>query len=130
MKGALRHGMKIIAALAVLFLSSLSHAQSQSIQLPAGGTSYTSSSGLFTVWNPPGEFSAAMPAIYALQFGPSTYFYYKVGTTARWGTFTSWTFAAGVFSGTFTGWQIEYVSGTWIMLSQVPISGTVTWSQS
>lgn len=131
MKGALRHGMKIIAALAVLFLSSLSHAQSQSISLPTGGITFASASGLFTVWNTAGEYSANAPVIYALQFGPSSYFYYRVGTTARWGTFDSWTFVNGVFSGTFTaGWQIEYAAGAWLMLSQAPISGVVTWKQN
>ena len=99
-----------------------------SIEIPAGGFPWVRN-GNTMVANPWGEIRADMQLIYALQFGVgSGSFCYKVGTTMITGTFDSWAITNGVFSGTFSaGKQREYAPGTWVLLSESPVSGTVTW---
>lgn len=118
-----------MVTLLLLLVCAVSCFADVSIEIPAGGFPWVRN-GSTMVANPWGEFRADMQLIYALTFGggwPST-FCYKVGTTMITGTLDSWAITNGVFSGTFSaGKQREYAPGTWVLLSESPVSGTVTW---
>jgi hypothetical protein len=110
--------------LALLLLSL--PALADSIPLPTGGFVWTTPIS-YTAGNIEGEYSPSMPAIYALQFGDLTsQFYFKLGNTEYTGTLSIWSFDGGLFSGSFSGLQINFYPDSWSYYSLSPISGFLT----
>jgi hypothetical protein len=110
--------------LALLLLSL--PALADSIPLPTGGFVWTTPIS-YTAGNIEGEYSPSMPVIYALQFGDLTsQFYFKLGSTEYTGTFSNWSFDGGLFSGAFSGLQINFYPDSWSYYSLSPISGFLT----